>query len=64
VIFVPKCYFCNGECDGNLNLIINNKILIQSELFRANMCNDCYESVTGALVLLKHFTPKKENKND
>ena len=61
---MSKCYFCNGECDGNLNLVVRNKVFIQTELSTFYMCDDCYESVKGALALLKHVTPKKENKND
>lgn len=52
--------FCNGE--GNSMVItINNKLCFQSELFRANICDECAEAVKSALVLLKTVTPKKEN---
>lgn len=57
---MPKCYFCNGECNS-ITIIINNKVCIQSELFRANLCDECAEAVKSALVLLKTVTPKKEN---
>lgn len=59
---MPKCYFCNGDCNS-MTITINNKLCFQSELFRANMCDECAEAVRSALVLLKTITPKKEQKN-
>lgn len=57
---MPKCYFCNGECNSKV-ITINDKFCFQSELFRANLCDECAESVRSAIVLLKTVTPKKEN---
>lgn len=47
-----KCYFCGKEC-GEILLTVIDKTLIQSELFRANMCAECSEAVHSALILLR-----------
>ena len=50
-----KCYFCGKEC-GETVLTVIDKTLIQSELFRANMCSECSEVVHSALILLRTIT--------
>lgn len=58
-----KCYFCGKDClsDSDAVLSINCKTLMQSELFRANVCHSCTDAVMGALALLKHVTRNKED---
>ena len=60
---MAKCYFCNGECNST-TITINNKFCFQSELFRANLCDECAEAVRSALVLLKTVTPKKDKESE
>lgn len=52
---MDKCYFCGKERCAIL-LTVNDKTLIQSELFRAYMCAECSEAVHSALILLRIIT--------
>lgn len=49
-----KCYFCGNEINSDLTVKIYDKTLLQSELFRAKMCLECYEVLKASITLLKH----------
>lgn len=50
-----RCYFCGNETNSDLTVIICDKTLLQSELFRARMCSECFEVLKASITLLKHI---------
>ena len=59
---MSNCKYCNAELSMTYTVSISNKASIPSDIYHADLCNDCAKAVVNALQLLDRLIPKDSAK--